>query len=300
MAPILGYILQQILNGLVLGSMYALLAIGMTIVYGILRLINFAHGAFIMLGAFAVYFLFNIYHVPLLGSIILAVIIGGFLGVLYDVVGFRKVKGKEELALLITSLGIYIFIENAAKLVFSPQSYAFKVPSIFYNRFGFYGVTISVIDIITILSSIVITLSFELFIRRTKLGIAMRATAENIEAAKMMGIDVERIILFAFVSGTAIAALTGFMWGAKYSSIQYNIGFMIGVKAFVAIVIGGLGSVLGSMLGGYILGISEMLSVGLLPPGLSSYRNAVVFTLLIIMLVFRPYGILGEKEVVKV
>ncbi len=296
----LSYIMQQIVNGLVLGSMYALLALGMTIVYGILRLINFAHGAFVMLGAFALYFLLNIYGVPLWAALIITVLLGGALGVIYDVVGFRKVKGKEELALLITSLGIYIFIENSAKLAFSPQSYAFHAPEIFYIRYNIGGVTVSLIDIFTIASSIAITIGFELFIRKTKLGIAMRATAENIDVAKMMGIDVERVILFAFIAGTAIAAFTGFMWATKYSSIQYNIGFMIGVKAFVAVVIGGLGSVLGSMLGGYILGISEMLSVGLLPPGLSSYRNAVVFGLLIIMLIFRPYGLLGEKEVVKV
>ncbi len=294
------YFAQQLINGIVLGSMYSLLALGMTVVYGILRLINFAHGAFVMLGAFFIYFLTSLWNVPFPLALVALAIFGGVMGVFYDTVGFRKLRGRGELPLLITSLGIYIFLENLAKMIFSPQSYAFSAPDYFYDRISLGNVSIANIDVFTIASSIIIVVAFSLFLRKTKVGIAMRATAEDLEAARMMGINIDKVILTAFIIGTAIAALTGFMWGAKYSSIQYNIGFMIGVKAFVAVVIGGLGSVAGSMLGGYILGIAEILTVGLLPPGYAPYRDGIVFTLLVIILLTRPSGLLGQKEEVRI
>jgi branched-chain amino acid transport system permease protein len=291
------YIVQQIFNGIVFGAMYALLALGMTMIYGILRLIHFAHGALITVGAFLFYVLAVLAHIPFLGSIVLVVGFGALMGVILDVIAYRKVVGGPEVSMLITSLGFYIFIENLMKLIVSPQPYAFKTPGFLDDIFSGGIVTFRTIDLFIVALSILIMLFFQLFVKKTKMGKAMRATAESGEAARMVGINIGRVINFSFIIASAIAAITGFMWGAKYGQISYNMGFMAGVKAFVAIVIGGVGSIPGAMLGGFVLGILEMFSVAFLPPGYAGYRDGIVFLILIIILIARPSGILGQKEV---
>ncbi|MBW2056037.1 MAG: branched-chain amino acid ABC transporter permease [Deltaproteobacteria bacterium] len=291
-----GYIAQQVLNGTVLGSMYALLALGMTVIYGILRLINFAHGAVITIGAFCFYVLFVSLHLPFLAAIALVVIFGGITGILLDLVAYRKIRGGPEVALLITSLGFYIFIENLVKMLASPQPYAFRPPPFLsqVNQTAG-GVTFLTIDIFILLVSVGIMVFFALFVKKTKVGIAMRAIAESGETARLVGIDINRVIGLAFVLASAIAAITGFMWGGKYGQISYAMGFMAGVKAFVAVVIGGIGSIPGAMVGGYVLGIAETFSVALLPPGYAEYRDGIVFAILILVLLLKPSGIMGER-----
>lgn len=289
------YIYQQIFNGIVLGSIYALLALGMALVYGILGLINFAHGALITIGAFCFYFLLFKFHLPFVLVIILTISLGGFVGFLLEAIGYRKLRGGPGLSLLITSLGIYIFIENAIKLLISPQPYAFFNPP-FLNRIIDSFITFRVIDIFIIITTIVIMICFGLFVKRNKIGMAMRGIAESVETAGLVGINVNQVITWSFVVASAIAALTGFMWGAKYGQISYNMGFMPGVIAFVAVVIGGIGSIPGAVLGGFLIGLIQIFTVGFLPLGWSVYRDAIVFTLLIIVLLIKPMGILGRRE----
>jgi branched-chain amino acid transport system permease protein len=291
------YVTQQVFNGVVFGAMYALLALGMTIIYGILRLIHFAHGALITVGAFVFYAFAALLGVPFIGAIVLVIGFGALMGVVLDVIAYRKVVGGPETSMLITSLGFYIFIENLMKLIVSPQPYAFKTPPFLDRLFKGKYVTFRTIDLFIVALSVAIMLLFNLFVKKTRMGKAMRATAESGEAARMVGINVARVINFSFIVASAIAAITGFMWGARYGQISYNMGFMAGVKAFVAIVIGGVGSIPGAMFGGFILGILEMFSVAFLPPGYAGYRDGIVFVILIIILIVRPSGILGQKEV---
>ena len=276
--------------------MYALLALGMTVIYGILRLIHFAHGALIGVGAFCFLFLFAKLHLPFLISICLVILCGALLGVILDIIAYKKIMGGPEVSLLITSLGFYIFLENLMKLVISPQTFSFKFPEFFDTIFNTSLITFRTIDIFIIVVSLAIMIGFHLFVQKTKTGKAMLATAENSEAAAMVGINIGKIIRLAFIIASAIAAVTGFMWGAKYGQISYDMGFLAGVNAFVAIVIGGVGSIPGAMLGGFVLGALSVLSVGLLPPGFAAFRDGIVFFFLIIILIIRPTGILGRKE----
>lgn len=290
------YVVQQVFNGVVFGAMYALLALGMTIIYGILRLIHFAHGALITVGAFCFYVCFSLLGIPFAGAVVIVVAFGALMGVILDVIAYKKVVGGPEVSMLITSLGFYIFIENLMKLIASPQPYAFKTPQFLDRVFSGGLVTFRTIDIFIVASSIAIMLVFNLFVKKTRMGKAMRATSESGEAARIVGINIGRVISFSFIVASAIAAVTGFMWGAKYGQISYSMGFLVGVKAFVAIVIGGVGSIPGAMFGGFILGILEMFSVAFLPPGYAGYRDGIVFFILIIILIVRPSGLLGQKE----
>jgi branched-chain amino acid transport system permease protein len=291
------YLFQQLFNGIVFGSMYALLALGMTVIYGILRLIHFAHGALITIGGFIFYIFFTIFGLPFIAVIGIVIALGGLLGVVLDVIAYRKVVGGPEVSMLITSLGFYIFIENLMKLIATPQPYPFRPPVFLDRVHSDWFITFRTVDLFIIVTSVAIMLLFNLFVKRTKIGMAMIATAESGETARMVGININRIINLAFIIASAIAAITGFMWGAKYGQISYDMGFMAGVKAFVAIVIGGVGSIPGAMLGGMILGMLEMFSVAFLPPGYAGYRDGIVFFVLILILIIRPSGILGEKEV---
>ncbi|HUT65716.1 MAG TPA: branched-chain amino acid ABC transporter permease [Spirochaetota bacterium] len=291
------YLIQQTFNGIVFGAMYALLALGMTVIYGILRLIHFAHGALITVGAFGFYLFFAVLGLPFPAAIVLIIGLGALMGVILDVVAYKKAVGGPEVSMLITSLGFYILIENLMKLIVSPQPYAFPTPELLDRIYSMPALTFRTIDIFIIATSIAIMVFFTLFVKRTKMGVAMRATAESGEAARMVGINIGRVISISFIIASAIAGITGFMWGAKYGQISYNMGFMAGVKAFVAIVIGGVGSIPGAMLGGFILGILEMFSVAFLPPGYAAYRDGIVFFILILILIVKPSGILGQKEV---
>jgi len=289
------YIFQQIFNGIVLGSIYALLALGMAIIYGILGLINFAHGALITVGAFCFYFLFSVFHWSFILVLFLAIALGGLMGFVLEAIGYRKLRGGPGVSLLITSLGIYIFIENAVKLLVSPQPYAFSMPSLLDKIISTF-ITFRLIDLFIIATTITIMICFAIFVKRNKVGIAMRGVSESVETARLVGINVNQVIIWSFIVASAIAALTGFMWGSKYGQISYNMGFMPGVIAFVSIVIGGIGSIPGAVLGGFLIGLIQTFSIGFLPPGWTIYRDAIVFALLIIVLLIKPTGIMGRKE----
>jgi branched-chain amino acid transport system permease protein len=290
------YLLQQIINGISLGSIYALVAIGFSITYSILRLINFAHGDILMIGSFcALYFLVSL-HLPLFMAIIGAMLIAALVGVLVERIAYRPLRTASEEAMLITSLAVSIFIENLGIMTVTAQPRKFEFPQVFSHAYTIGGVSFTNMTLLTVGSAIVLMLALTFFIKRTKLGKAMRACSENIRVARLMGIDINIVIATAFAIGSALAAVAGIMLGGQYGRIDPLMGFIPGLKAFVAAVIGGIGSVPGAVLGGYALGLFEILLVGLLPVAFSGYRDAFVFLLLIVVLLLRPNGLLGTVE----
>lgn len=290
------YLLQQIINGISLGSIYALVAIGFSITYSILRLINFAHGDILMIGSYCALFFLVLSQMPLALAVLGAMLCAAFIGMLVERIAYRPLRNAREEAMLITSLAVSIFIENLGIMTVTAQPRKFEFPPVFSQIHHAGGVSFSNMTLLTVGSAILLMLVLTFFIRRTKLGKAMRACSENIKVARLMGIDINIVIATAFAIGSALAAVAGIMLGAQYGRIDPLMGFIPGLKAFVAAVIGGIGSVPGAVLGGYTLGLFEILLVGLLPVAYSGYRDAFVFALLIVVLLLRPNGLLGTVE----
>ncbi len=288
----MSYILQQFVNGLNLGSIYAMVAIGLTIVYGILRLINFAHGDLMMVGAYLTLALLLNEIFPFGVAILIPMLVIGGLGIVVERLAYRPLRGAPEVAMLITSLAVSSVIQNGATMTVTAQPRAFRLPEYLVKPHFVAGARFSMLNIMTVASSIILMLLLTLFVTRTKLGIAMRACAENLKAARLMGININQVIAVAFAIGSALAAAAGFMWAGKAGEIEPFMGFLPGVKAFVAAVIGGIGSIPGAVLGGYLLGFAEIFFVGAMPEGYTGYRDAFVFALLLLILLIRPYGIL--------
>ena len=288
----LPYIAQQIINGLNQGSIYALVAIGLTIVYGILRLINFAHGDLMMVGAYLALAIIVNTALPLGAAVLLPMLAVGAVGILVDRVAYRPLRGAPEVAMLITSLAVSVILENGAVMALSAQPVAFRVPDelIALRQVG--PVSFSLLNVITIALAVVLMLLLTLFVTRTRMGIGMRACAENLRAARLMGVNVNQVIAYAFAIGSALAAVAGFMWAGRFGTVEPFMGFVPGLKAFIAAVIGGIGSIPGAVLGGYLLGLAEVAFVGFLPPEFSGYRDAFVFGLLLLVLLIRPRGFL--------
>jgi branched-chain amino acid transport system permease protein len=292
---------QQFVNALSLGSIYALVAIGLAMVFGILRLINFAHGEVMMLGAFATYYYADWTNLPFVAVAILAVITTIVIGVLMERVAYRPVRGAPDVALLLTSLGVSIAVQNIAILRFGEQPKPFPTPDQIERQVNLGGgVQISVTNILTIGVALGLMALLTLFVTRTQLGVSMRAAAENTMAARLMGININVVIVAAFVIGSALAGIAGILWGARVGRIEPLMGFIPVLKAFVATVIGGFGSIPGAVIGAYILGFGEIYLVALLPGDLTGYRDAFIFSALILILLFRPQGILGSTEPEKI
>ena len=288
----LPYVAQQIINGLSLGSIYALVAIGLTIVYGILRLINFAHGDLLMWGAYLALALLLNTVLPVVAAVLIPMIVIGGVGMLVERLAYRPLRGAPEVAMLITSLAVSTVIQNSTVMTLSAQPQAFRVPKELTGLHTVAGVSFSTLNALSVGVAIGLMALLTLFVTQTRVGIAMRACAENLRAARLMGIDINRVITYAFAIGSALAAAAGFMWASTYGQIDPFMGFLPGLKAFVAAVIGGIGSIPGAMLGGYLLGFAEIFFVGFLPPDFSGYRDAFVFGLLLIVLLIRPHGLI--------
>lgn len=284
------YLFQQIINGLALGSLYALVAIGFSMIYGIVRLINFAHGDLVMIGAFSTLALVTA-GVPWPLILVFVLAIGAIAGMTIETIVFRPIRGASQVTGFIATLAVSIAIQNSALMILSGQPRNFLFPAFMRQRVGFGGVNASLTDIAIIVLTLLLIGGLFLVVYHTRLGRAMRATAENLTAARLMGVAVNRTILAAFAIGSALAAVSGLFWGGKFGQIDPLLGFVPGLKAFVACVIGGVGSIGGAMLGGYILGLSEVLFVGLLPQEFSGYRDTFVFLLLIVILLIRPSGL---------
>ncbi|MBC8647198.1 MAG: branched-chain amino acid ABC transporter permease [Thermoanaerobaculia bacterium] len=295
-------LLQQIVNGLSLGSIYALIALGYTMVYGVLRLINFAHGDVYMLGAYAGYYLSRKLKAdePSIPAALLvmlgAMLICAVIGVIIERFAYRPVRRAARLTLLITAIGVSLLIENAAQLVFGPDPKFF--PSLApHTDFLVAGVRVTSEQLTVIAVSFLLMILLRLFILKTRTGKAMRAVSFNLDAAKLMGISTDRIIAVTFALGSALAAAAGVLIGMQIPKIDPLMGIIYGLKAFVAAVLGGIGNVPGAVLGGLLIGTSEVMVVGYLS---STYRDAIAFGILILVLILRPQGILGRVQKEKV
>jgi branched-chain amino acid transport system permease protein len=294
--------LQQIANGLSLGSIYALIALGYTMVYGVLRLINFAHGDVYMVGAYVGYYLSRRLkgdEPSLVSAIIVmlgAMLACALLGVVIERFAYRPVRRAARLTLLITAIGVSLFIEYAAQLVFGPDPKFF--PSLAPRTDFLLGEVRLTSEQLTVISvSFLLMVLLRFFIMKTRTGKAMRAVSFNLDAAKLMGISTDRIIAITFALGSALAAAAGVLIGMQIPKIDPLMGILYGLKAFVAAVLGGIGNIPGAVLGGLLIGTSEVMVVGYLS---STYRDAIAFGILILVLLLRPQGILGRVQKEKV
>jgi branched-chain amino acid transport system permease protein len=293
---------QQLVNGLSLGSIYALIALGYTMVYGVLRLINFAHGDVYMVGAYVGYYLSRRLRgdePSLLGAIVVMIAsmaVCAVLGMLIERLAYRPVRREARLTLLITAIGVSLFIENVAQLVFGPDPKFF--PSLAPRadvRLG--GVHLTSEQITVIVVSMLLMVLLRFFILKTRTGKAMRAVSFSLDGARLMGISTDKIIAITFAVGSALAAAAGVLIGMQIPKIDPLMGIMYGLKAFVAAVLGGIGSIPGAVLGGLLIGTSEVMVVGYLS---STFRDAIAFGILILVLILRPQGLLGRVQKEKV
>ena len=289
-------ILTQVLNGLQLGSIYALVALGYTMVYGIILLLNFAHGDIIMVGAYISWIVMSQLGLSPVLAIVLSIAGCAVLGVLIDKVAYQPLREAPRMSLLITAIGVSYFLENGAQLVFGAD--AKVVPEYFdLPNMSIGDVSLSANAIITIVVTAVSTIVLTILVQKTKLGKAMRAVSEDMGAARLMGINVNNTISFTFAVGSALAGIGAVLYSMAYSQATPTMGIMLGTKAFVAAVLGGIGSIPGAVIGGLLVGFAEVFVSAI---GLSVWQDAVVFMLLIIVLVVRPTGILGRPMTEKV
>ena len=291
----LEFLIQQAINAVSIGSLYALMAIGLAMVFGILRLINFAHGDLIMVGSYTT-LLLMLSGLPFGLAAIVGVATSGVAGLVMERIAYRPIRGAPDVAMLLTSFAVTIFLENMAILLFRPTSRSFPAPPILSMTLQFGALRISSIDLIAIGVTIVLLVLLTFFVTRTEIGISMRAASTDLLAARLMGINVNVVIAYAFAIGSLMAGIVGVLWSARVGKIDPLMGFYPVLKAFVATVIGGLGSIPGAILGGYLLGTLEILLQGLLPASLTPFRDAFVFIALIVLLLFRPNGIMGSTE----
>ena len=289
--------LEQLLNGLTLGSTYALIALGYTMVYGIMQLINFAHGEIYMCGAFAGLFLVTVVGTNLVIALIGAMIICMILGVLVEKIAYRPLRGKSSrLSALISAIGVSIFLSTLMALLRGTNTT--RYPDIINRHTYIIGnVEISSLQIIILVVAALLMVGLELLIQRTKIGKAMRACSQDLDASALMGINVNRVISATFAIGSCLAAAGGVMVGIYYNAVWPYMGTMAGLKAFAAAVLGGIGSIPGAMIGGLTLGVMEIMGVAYLS---SSYKDAIAFAILILVLIIRPQGIMGKKLIKKV
>ncbi len=300
---------QQIVNGVTLGGMYALIALGYTLVYGILLMINFAHSEMFMAGAYFGLLFLNIlskvafFTSSTLGFILLYVIVfllamicTGILGMLTERFAYRPLRHAPRLAPLISAIGVSLFLQNAALLWISSRSIPF--PVLFpVKNYRIAGANVSTLQILIVVSTILLLIGLDTFISKTKIGKAMRATSQDRDAAGLMGVNINSVIALTFFIGPALGGAAGMFSGMYYGNIKYNMGFIPGIKSFTAAVIGGIGNLRGAMLGGFILGFIEAIAAGFLSSG---YKDVIAFLILILVLIFRPGGLLGESVVEKV
>lgn len=288
--------LSYLINGLGLGSVYAIIALGYTMVYGIAKMLNFAHGDIIMIGAYVAFFALSRFQLPLFVSVILSIVVCTILGVVIERLAYKPLRQASSLSVLITAIGVSYFLQNAAQLLWTSNTKVF--PSIVSNAYLKIGdLSISYLTIITIAVCIAIMIVLTLFISKTKTGMAMRACSEDKGAAMLMGINVNTTISITFAIGSGLAAIASILLCATYPSVYPTLGSMPGIKAFTAAVFGGIGSIPGAFLGGLVLGVVENLSRAYISTQLS---DAIVFMVLIIVLLIKPTGLLGRKVNVKV
>ncbi len=289
--------IEQLVNGLTLGSTYALIALGYTMVYGIIQLINFAHGEIYMFGAFAGLLLVSVCGANIFVALIGAMLFCMLLGMLVERIAYRPIRGKSSrLSALISAIGVSIFLSTLMALLRGTNTT--RYPEIIkISTYHLGSLDLSSLQIIILVVSALLMVGLQLMIHKTRMGKAMRACSQDLEAASLMGINANRIISYTFAIGSALAAAGGVMVGIYYNAVWPYMGMMAGLKAFSAAVLGGIGSIPGAMIGGLTLGVLEILGVAYLS---SSYKDAIAFGILILVLIIRPQGIMGKKITKKV
>jgi len=296
---------QQLINGLAFGSILALIALGYTMVYGILRFINFAHGDIFMLGAFAGFYLApkiaTVFPLPSIAGAIAVLFISmavcAALGVLIERLAYRPLRKRPKLTVLITAIGVSLFLEYAGQFFFgaAPKKFPDILPVLPITKIG--GLSLNSNQLIVLAVTLILLVALRFIVMKTKIGTAMRAVSFNPEAAALMGVNTDVVISFTFALGSALAAAAGILWAVNYPSIDPLMGILPGLKAFVAAVLGGIGNLPGAALGGLIIGVTETLVSGYIS---STYRDAIAFAVLILILLVKPSGLLGKKEIEKV
>ena len=287
-------ILSTLINGLSLGGIYAMIALGYTMVYGIAKMLNFAHGDIIMVGGYVIY-VFMSFHNPLL-AIGMAVIFCVMLGIVIEKIAYKPLRGASPLAVLITAIGVSYLLQSLAQIIFGSAN---KMVTVYdFKSIKLWGISIQVSSLVTLAVTVVVMIVLTLFIKYTRTGRAMVAVSEDKGAAQLMGINVNKIITITFAIGSALAALAGLFYLLKAPSISSTLGAMPGIKAFTAAVIGGIGSIPGAMLGGILLGVVESISYKI--TAIAPYTDAIEFSILIIILLVKPTGFLGKVRREKV
>lgn len=288
----------QIINGLNLGSIYALVAIGYTMVYGVIRLINFAHGEVMMFGAYFAFYLAIAFpfDLPFIVILLIAMTLAALMGILVERIAYKRLRTAPRISALITAIGMSLFLQNLALLLFDPEP---KVMPELISKTPVHilGMNIPLITIYTVVLSIVFMILLNVFVRKTKPGKAMRAVSQDKEAAMLMGINVNSTISLTFALGSALGALGGIFYGIAFTQVYPTLGVMPGLKAFVAAVLGGIGNIGGAMVGGYVIGMVETFTKAYIS---SRWSDAIVFSILILVLLFKPSGLLGKNVKEKV
>lgn len=287
---------QQLFNGLTLGLIYALIAVGYTMVYGVIELINFAHGEVYMFGAFLCVTFINSLGVPLFPAMVLAMALCALMGVSIDHIAYKPLRKAPRLAALITAIGVSIFLQNIAMIIWGSRPAPFPraaVPQYFSEQaFTLGSVSVSGLQLFIYILTTAMMIGLTLIINKTKVGTAMRALAQNATAAALMGINVNRVIAFTFALGSSLGAAAGILVAMYYNTMSATMGYNAGVKAFAAAVLGGIGSVPGAMLGGVVLGVAETLGAGYVS---SQYRDGLGYAVMIAVILLRPSGLLGKS-----
>ena len=288
--------LQQLINGLSVGSIYALIALGYTMVYGIIRLINFAHGEIMMAGAYIAFLLATSTGLSFVPIMIISMVVSAIIGVLVEIVAYRPLRKAPRISVLITAIGVSFFLQNLALVLFKADPKI--MPEIIEKKpITISALQVGTVTVTTLLLSILFMIGLDLFVKRTKPGKAMRAVSEDKDAAMLMGINVNRTISLTFAIGSALGALGGVLYAVMYTQVFPTLGVLPGLKAFVAAVLGGIGLIPGAVLGGFVIGMIETMTKAYLS---TQWSDAIVFGLLILVLLVKPTGILGKNEKEKV
>ncbi len=295
---------QQLVNGTVLGATYGLIALGYTMVYGIIQLINFAHGEVFMVGAFGGLTVYRYWlpasmadnvWVALPAVLLVAIAVAVTVAVVMERLAYRPLRNAPRLAPLITAIGVSIFLQEAVRLFYPGGKRQQPFPRLISGgTFDVAGVTVAWVSVFVVVVAVALMVALQVFVKTTRTGKAMRATSQDPESARLMGIDIDRVIVVTFVLGAALAGVAGVMQGMRFVQIDFRIGFLAGLKAFTAAVLGGIGNITGAVLGGFLLGIVEALATQYVPHG-SSWKDVWAFVVLIGVLVLRPGGLLGER-----
>ncbi|MEY8415937.1 branched-chain amino acid ABC transporter permease [Tissierella praeacuta] len=282
--------MEQLSNGIALGSIYALTAIGFTMVYGIIRLINFAHGDVYMIGAFLTYTGLTIFNMPIMLAFLFGMIGASIFGILIAKFAYSPVFKAPKINLFLSAVGVGIFLENFAMLIWGPETQSF--PTVINNKvFSFMGIRVNTIQLIILGTTIVLVAVLTYIVQYTRIGRAMRCVSQDMDVSRLMGINTNKVVYFTFALGSSLGAAAGTLVAIYYKAAYPMMGYVPGLKAFIAAVIGGIGSIPGAMLGGLIMGVSESLGAAYISSG---YRDAIAFIILIIILILKPDGLLGK------